>query len=507
MSPVDRRTLVLAIAALAVLVATAVIGASGAVFSAQTANPGNSFNAAASFGNFRVVSGAYTGNATDNRTLTGLGFQPDLVIVKADAAQTAVYRTSTMTGDASKPISGTALTANLVQSLDADGFTLGTDARVNAASTTYYWTAMKANTGVMKLGTYTGNGAASRSVSGVGFSPEYVHVLSAAANTTRVRATGMTSGFRLDPSTGATDTISSLDADGFTVGVNADTNTNGTTYHYIAWNETAGQVKKGSYTGDGTDPTQVTGVGFEPYYVQLRANDTTTARPAVARSQALAFESSRFDAIANEPDALTAFDTDGFTVGANGDVNANAVTYHYVAFKDATGSCSAPGGVRYGFPNTAAYVDQATPSTNYGSDTTLRVRSQSGSLNRRSLVKFDLPTAPPGCTMTNATMYMYASTPAAGRTIQVFRAAASWNGGSVTWNNQPTTTGTAVTSASLSAAGYQSWDVTSHVASQYSGTNNGFIVRDATESSGTAAQQVYDSDNAANYPVLVVTFG
>ena len=504
----NRRTLILAISALAALVAAAAVGMSGAAFTARTANPGNSFGAAASFGAFRVVSGGYVGNATDNRVVTGLDFQPDLVIVKADAAQTAVFRSSTMTGDNAKPVAGAALAPDLVQSLNADGFTVGTDARVNASGTTYYWTAMKAAPGVMTMGTYTGNGAVSRSIAGAGFSPEYVNVLSAAANTPRGRTTGMTTGFRFDSSTGATNTISSLDVDGFTVGVNADTNTNGTVYHWIAWNETAGQVEKGSYAGDGTGPTAVTGVGFEPYYLQLRANDVTTGRPAVARSQVNLFDSLRFDATANEGDAITAIQSDGFQVGANGDVNASGVTYHYVAFKDSTGSCSAPGAIRFGLPSTGAYVDQATPTTNYGPDVTYRVRSQSGSQNRRTLVRFDLPTAPPGCSMTDADLYLNATAAAAGRTIQVFRAGAAFNGGSVTWNNQPAITGTAVTSSSLSAAGWQSWDVTRQVQAQYTGTNNGFVIRDSAEGSTTPAEQVYNSDNAAsNTPVLLVTFG
>ena len=71
MTSLDRRTLVLAVAALAALVATAAIGASGAVFSTQTANPKNTFNAAASFGAVRAVSGAYTDNAVDNRAISG----------------------------------------------------------------------------------------------------------------------------------------------------------------------------------------------------------------------------------------------------------------------------------------------------------------------------------------------------------------------------------------------------------------------------------------------------
>lgn len=38
-----------------------------------------------------------------------------------------------MTGDAAKPMTGaTALTANLIQSLDTGGFTIGSDARVNS---------------------------------------------------------------------------------------------------------------------------------------------------------------------------------------------------------------------------------------------------------------------------------------------------------------------------------------------------------------------------------------
>ena len=412
-----------------------------------------------------------------------------------------------MSGDNAKPISATALTSNLVQSLDADGFTIGTDARVNASNTTYYWTAMKANTGVMKVGSYTGNGAASRGITGLGFSPEYATVLSAGTGLASVRMTAMTRGFQLAPSTGATDTITSLDADGFTVGANADSNANGTVYHYIAWNETAGQVKKGSFVGDGTDPTSVTGVGFEPYYMQLRANDTTTARPAVARSQSNFFNSQRFDATADEGNAVTAIDNDGFTVGANGDVNANGVTYHYVAFKDSTGSCAAPGTVR-SLPSVGTYVDQATPNTTYGGDANYRVRSQNGSRNRRTLVKFDLPAPPPGCSMTSADLYMYANSPTSGRTINVFRANASWNGATVTWNTQPATTGAAAQSSSLSSAGWQQWNVTSQVAAQYSGTNDGFSIRDSSENTASGPQQVYNSDNAAsNNPVLAVTFG
>src|SRR5688572_32232657 len=130
----------------------------------------------------QVLTGSYTGDGTDGRQILGLGpgFVPDVVIVKGDTAQTAVIRTSTMSGDLSKPVSGTALTANLIQSLDSHGFTLGDDARVNSNGVTYHWAAFKVATDRMVVGSYTGTGTA-QSVSGFGFAPEYVIVLPADA--------------------------------------------------------------------------------------------------------------------------------------------------------------------------------------------------------------------------------------------------------------------------------------------------------------------------------------
>jgi hypothetical protein len=87
----------------------------------------------------QMRTGRYVGDGLDNRRITGLGFQPAVVLIKADTGQNAVMRTSTMVGDLSKDLtSTTALTANLIQSLDADGFTIGNDTRVNSDSVTYY---------------------------------------------------------------------------------------------------------------------------------------------------------------------------------------------------------------------------------------------------------------------------------------------------------------------------------------------------------------------------------
>ena len=120
-----------------------------------------------------MLSGSYTGDGTDNRPITELNFTPDVVIVKADATQIAVIRTSDDGRDAAKPMTGaTGLTANLIQSLDNRGFTLGTDPRVNGNGTEYYWIAFKANPGKMKVGLYVERVTARGTVAGVGFYAE-----------------------------------------------------------------------------------------------------------------------------------------------------------------------------------------------------------------------------------------------------------------------------------------------------------------------------------------------
>ena len=183
----------LAIAAVLGLVAIAAwtTASSGASFTASKSNPGNSFTASSSFPGIRVASGSYTGTGVDNRAITGVGFQPDVVIVKSDDnSGVAEIRTSTMAGDNTKPMTGnTALTANLIQSLTSDGFTLGTDNAVNRNNRAYDWVAMKSYTGHMALGSYTGNGT-SKSITGLGFSPEYAMVLPGADTAAVQRMSG-----------------------------------------------------------------------------------------------------------------------------------------------------------------------------------------------------------------------------------------------------------------------------------------------------------------------------
>ena len=155
-----------------------------------------------------------------------------------------------------------------------------------------------------------------------------------------------------------------------------------------------------------------------------------------------------------------------------------------------------------------SWVLQSAAGNNFGNDSVLKMESKSGSNNARSLVRFNLPTVPAGCTVTNVKLRLYASSYTSGRTLQAFRLNGNWTETAVTWGNQPTTTGSAATAPSRSSAGYVEWTVTSQVQSMYSGANHGFLIRDASENGGGFKQEFHSREKAPdNPPQLVVTFG
>jgi parallel beta-helix repeat protein len=155
--------------------------------------------------------------------------------------------------------------------------------------------------------------------------------------------------------------------------------------------------------------------------------------------------------------------------------------------------------------NADAWINQGSPSDNKGSDSTLKVMSKSGSNNNRVLVRFALPvTIPQGCVVQSATLRMFAASSSSGRTLQALQVSGTWSENSVTWSNQPSTTGTAATTTS--GSGYRQWNVTTQVQSMMtSGVNNGFLIRDAVENQDRE-QQFNSREKGQNMPQLVVTF-
>ena len=308
----------------------------------------------------QMTTGTYVGDGTLGRKITGVGFQPDVVIVKGDDSDgdysltSTILRSSTMVGDSSKPmVLDNALVANEVQSLDADGFTVGSARRVNQSGVTFYWAAFKVDAD-MSVGTYTGNGGA-RSVSSLGFSPEYVIVMSSANRRAVHAASAAPVGrsFEFESNAWLPNQITSLDPTGFSVvhdGAAPYANASGVVYHYVAWNDAPPKTKVGSYPGNGADNRSITGVGFRPEYLIVKAIYDNNVLPLLTppghqRYAQMVGDATYNFAIGPAANLLQAFQVDGFQVGsalstnrafADCNLDGPGCTYFYVAFNAAT---------------------------------------------------------------------------------------------------------------------------------------------------------------------------
>ena len=100
---------------------------------------------------FNVVT--YTGNATDGRTVTGVGFQPDLNFIKSRGTITKWFWQNSIMGASfelnSSDFQDVQEKTDGVKSFDSDGFTVGTRAVVNGSAynlCSWNWLAAGSNT-------------------------------------------------------------------------------------------------------------------------------------------------------------------------------------------------------------------------------------------------------------------------------------------------------------------------------------------------------------------------
>jgi hypothetical protein len=171
----------------------------------------------------------------------------------------------------------------------------------------------------------------------------------------------------------------------------------------------------------------------------------------------------------------------------------------------------APPAVDCGAPVTVlthadAWIDRGSTSSNKGDDSILKVTGKGSNSSTRALVQFVLPAnIPAGCVVESATLRLYAASWKSNRTLQAYRLNGSWTEYGVTWNNQPSTTGSAVTTNS--GSGWRQWNVAAEVQAMIdTGVNNGFLIRDANESGSGSEQQFHSREKGENTPQLIITF-
>lgn len=279
-------------------------------------------------GAMTVRSGTYTGNGNASRSISGLGFRPEMVLIKSNSAVSPALATSSMPVGEAKTLNGAMpLETDVVLSLDADGFTVGGTNRVNGAGTAVYWVAF-AGTG-LRVTSYTGNGNDDRAITGLGFAPLAVWVIPDTTETGLFRTASMpTETCYFFNNFSGTNRIQALLADGFEVGDDIHVNQNGTRYHVVAFGAASGAVAQGLYTGNGSDGRRIT-TNVDAQWVMTRvlADARGVHRTASVSGDATLFLSSD----SNAANGIQAIESGGHRLGTSADVNASGSVYTWLS--------------------------------------------------------------------------------------------------------------------------------------------------------------------------------
>ncbi|MFZ9847099.1 MAG: DUF7483 domain-containing protein, partial [Flavobacteriales bacterium] len=183
------------------------------------------------------------------------------------------------------------------------------------------------------VGSYTGDGAATKAITGLTSQPHVVIVKSSAAELGWIATSTMAAGYarRISGSGNlTTGYISSIDANGFTVDNSGGiSNDNGVVYYWLAI-KSGGSAYLGSYTGNGST-LAITGVGFRPEMLW-----TFPAAADIGRMDFRTLTDSKWAGGKTSGDYqgnwVSAWGADGFTAAEDGCVNSRV--YHYIAFDE-----------------------------------------------------------------------------------------------------------------------------------------------------------------------------
>ncbi len=263
-----------------------------------------------------VAVGTYTGNGGTAFNVTGLGFTPVCVLVQKSGSGTSFIATNTMGGKV-KLNGANALVSNYITSFGSGYFTVGTNsADANTNTITYYYTAFSSN--AVATGTFVGS--ASYQTVTVGFKPKMVWAMGADAtwphNSQMNMVNNEANSFYMLG--GAADwhkeLLSSYTATAFTVTDYANV---GVTYHYAAFN----YGKTGSYTGNATARSIVTGVGSHPVFVFAKDQGSAPGATSWYKTTVIPAADSYTFGGALSTLQVTAIGNDGFDLGTSGDAN------------------------------------------------------------------------------------------------------------------------------------------------------------------------------------------
>ena len=322
----------------------------------------------------------YTGNG-GTQTISGLGFSPDFVWLKArsaaernvvfDQVRGASYRLLT-DGTESE-----ALETNTLSAFTSDGFSVGVSNGVNGSGTSmvaWTWDAgsstvtntqgsissqVRANASAgFSVVTWTGDGVGGRTVGhGLGVAPAFVvikqriagpgtdlynwnsyHAALGATQFIALNTTGSASTAPLFNDTAPTSTVFSLGSS--TSNYQNVNNASGVTYVAYCWAPLVGYSSFGSYTGNGSADGPFVALSFRPRWVMVKRTDSTSQWPIVDAGRS-PYNEAVLNLSANISDAEYTgygnqdFLSNGFKLRTSAtNWNASGGTYIYAAFAE-----------------------------------------------------------------------------------------------------------------------------------------------------------------------------
>jgi len=316
----------------------------------------------------------FTGNG-GTKSVTGLGFQPDLFWGKSRTNPSGVYSHSVY--DSSRGVTKRLLpdllnaesTTSGITSFDADGFTLGSNAGNNNNNATYVNWCWKANGGTTSSNSdgsitstvqanttagfsivqYVATGSNATVGHGLGVEPDTVWVKNRDTDSRHWmsywRPLGGTD--RMIFNTGATASTStsfnntSPTSTVFSIGTSAHVNDTSDNYIAYCFASVEGYSKIGSYTGNGNADGTFVYTGFRPAFIIYKKTSGTgnwgmldNTRSTSNLTQAWV-ASNLANAETNESTRALDFLSNGFKArGTNADLNTNSATYIYMAFAE-----------------------------------------------------------------------------------------------------------------------------------------------------------------------------
>ena len=314
----------------------------------------------------------WTGNATDNTTISGVGFQSDWTWLKERSSTSSHHLQDSVRGATKALISNSTEAENIsserLKSWNSDGFVIGTSGAVNQSSQTYVAWNWKAGTSFTNDASATGIGSIDSAGSvntDAGFSivtytsttGTVFHGLGVAPKVILMKATNnadqWTMGHASLPSwtyglalntTGAQDSNSAFwnsTAPTSTVFSQGSWNDGYTKVAYC-FAEKQGYSKFGSYTGNGNADGTFVYLGFKPAFVLIKRTSGIAASWSVRDNKRNTFNPSDqvlYPHLSNIEATQTPLSIDilsnGIKVrGTDSDVNASGATYIYMAFAE-----------------------------------------------------------------------------------------------------------------------------------------------------------------------------